>query len=337
MAEIKWYKRDPDAALTGMMQLTLEERGAYSTVLDLIYSRQNRLPDDDRFIAGFLRSDVRVWKRIKARLIALEKLYVEGGYIRNHRADVEVLKASQIITKASSAGRASASARKRSRGDAPQHTPQHTAASIAGAPQQETDTYDHKSDVVFNENKDIGQTDVATVVGQPFQQSTSTSTTRIDTNNHHHPLRLPREDDDADDFEKLDRALRAIPGIDRQPVNAVPVIAPIWQLARSGIGVRSVIIPSVTRQVATAKGPIRSWSYFVPGIQQDAMGSPANGPVVTVPRKEWESRLRSARMRKAWPVDDWGPMPGTSACTCPADLLHPDDGQGWGTKFETAA
>lgn len=59
--------------------------------------------------------------------------------------------------------------------------------------------------------------------------------------------------DADDDFEKLDQQLRAIPGIERHPVNAVPVIAPIWQLARSGISVRQVIIPGIARQVAAAK------------------------------------------------------------------------------------
>lgn len=153
-------------------------------------------------------------------------------------------------------------------------------------------------------------------------------------------LKLPRDDGADDDFEKLDSTLRAIPGIDRHPVNAAPAIAPIWQLARAGVSVRKTILPSIARQIATARGPIRSWSYFVPGIEQDAHGSPAvnaSAPSVIVPRKEWTSRLYSARLRKAWPVADWGPMPGTQACTCPADLLQPDDGKGWGTKFETAA
>ena len=31
MGNIRWYKRDPDAALNGMAVLTLEERGAYNT------------------------------------------------------------------------------------------------------------------------------------------------------------------------------------------------------------------------------------------------------------------------------------------------------------------
>lgn len=91
MGQIKWYKRDPSAALNGMMELDLQERGAYNTVLDLIYSRDGNLPDDDRFIAGWLRVDVRVWKRIKSTLIDRGKLFIQDGKIRNERADVEVL------------------------------------------------------------------------------------------------------------------------------------------------------------------------------------------------------------------------------------------------------
>jgi uncharacterized protein YdaU (DUF1376 family) len=108
MGQIKWYKRDPGAALNGMMELTLEERGAYNTVLDLIYSRDGNLPDDDRFLAGWLRVDVRVWKRIKCNLIQRGKLFVENEQIRNSRADVEVLEALSRVGSAREAGLASA-------------------------------------------------------------------------------------------------------------------------------------------------------------------------------------------------------------------------------------
>lgn len=108
MGQIKWYKRDPDAALNGMMELNLEERGAYNTVLDLIYTRDGNLADDDRFIAGWLRVDVRVWKRIKNRLIDLGKLRAEEGMLRNSRADVEVLNALSRVGSARDAGLASA-------------------------------------------------------------------------------------------------------------------------------------------------------------------------------------------------------------------------------------
>ncbi len=112
MGKIAWYKRDPRAALTGMMELSLEERGAYGTVLDLIYDREGNLPDDDRFLAGWCKCDVRVWRRIKRRLLALGKIYVDGGKIRNDRADRGVDEALHRVACAVDAGRSSG--RKRS-------------------------------------------------------------------------------------------------------------------------------------------------------------------------------------------------------------------------------
>lgn len=115
MGRIRWYKRDPDAALAGMAELTLEERGAYNTVLDLIYSREGNLPDDDRFIAGWLRCDVRVWKRIRQRLLSLEKLYLHAGKLRNAKADKTIDEALDRVASAADAGRASAAKREANR------------------------------------------------------------------------------------------------------------------------------------------------------------------------------------------------------------------------------
>lgn len=105
MSVVKWYKRDPNAALGGMMVLTLEERGAYSTVLDLIYSHDNNLIDDDRFIAGWLRCDVRVWKRIKSRLVELGKIELKGGLVTNFRATSEIDEALSTIASVSELNR----------------------------------------------------------------------------------------------------------------------------------------------------------------------------------------------------------------------------------------
>jgi len=115
MGKVKWYKRDPNAALTGMMALTLEERGAYNTVLDLIYTHDGSLDDDERFICGWLRCDVRVWKRIRQRLLDLEKLYLVGGKLRNARADTEVDAAQHRINRSAQAGLASAAKREADR------------------------------------------------------------------------------------------------------------------------------------------------------------------------------------------------------------------------------
>lgn len=111
MGQIKWYKRDPEAALRGMHTLSLELRGAYNTILDLIYSRDGQLPDDDRFIAGFLGVDVRVWKRLKTALIDAGKLYVEAGMLRNETADVVVATALARVVSAQNAGKVSAQSR----------------------------------------------------------------------------------------------------------------------------------------------------------------------------------------------------------------------------------
>jgi hypothetical protein len=78
MGSLKWYKRDPRAALTGMMGLTLEERGAYTTVLDLIYCHDGELIDNPREICNWLNCNIRTW------------LYVHAGCLRNERADHEV-------------------------------------------------------------------------------------------------------------------------------------------------------------------------------------------------------------------------------------------------------
>lgn len=90
MGNIRWYKRDPDAALTGMAVLSLEERGAYNTILDLIYSREGNLPDDERTIIRWMGGNVRTWRRIRRRLIDLGKLYVHGGMLHNGRSDKEI-------------------------------------------------------------------------------------------------------------------------------------------------------------------------------------------------------------------------------------------------------
>jgi uncharacterized protein YdaU (DUF1376 family) len=95
---MRWYKRDPDAALNGMAVLTLEERGAYNTVLDLIYSHDGNLHDDERTLARWIGCDIRVWRRVRRRLLDLGKLYVHGGNLHNGRADEELYAALQRLS-----------------------------------------------------------------------------------------------------------------------------------------------------------------------------------------------------------------------------------------------
>lgn len=111
MGDIRWYKRDPRAALVGMAGLTLEECGAYNTILDLIYCNDGAVPNDVRWIAGNLRVDIRVAKRLISKLLHAGKLYVHADTIRNLRADDEVREALERIAAAARAGLASAEKR----------------------------------------------------------------------------------------------------------------------------------------------------------------------------------------------------------------------------------
>lgn len=73
---VHWYKRDPDAALAGMIGLTMEERGAYNTVIDLLYARNGDVPNDDRYMARAQQCNPQMWRRVRDSLITKGKIWV---------------------------------------------------------------------------------------------------------------------------------------------------------------------------------------------------------------------------------------------------------------------
>lgn len=83
---LQWYQRYPRDFLEGTIDLTFEEKGAYAILLDLIYLRKNKLPDEPRFIAGHLNCSVRKWNVIRQSLIEAGKIASENGFISNARA-----------------------------------------------------------------------------------------------------------------------------------------------------------------------------------------------------------------------------------------------------------
>ncbi|WCT75419.1 DUF1376 domain-containing protein [Sphingomonas naphthae] len=87
---MEWHKRDHRAALDGYMGLTLEERGAYTTLLDLMYERGEALPDNERLIAGHLETSVRKYRALRDSLIAKGKIQrADGGRLTNARFEKE--------------------------------------------------------------------------------------------------------------------------------------------------------------------------------------------------------------------------------------------------------
>lgn len=85
-----WYKRDVRAAIKGMLKLTLEERGAYNTLIDHQYLMGEPLPDDDAYLAGLMGCDIRVWRRVKRALLDKGRIQTSGGRIEDLRASCEL-------------------------------------------------------------------------------------------------------------------------------------------------------------------------------------------------------------------------------------------------------
>jgi uncharacterized protein YdaU (DUF1376 family) len=94
---MKWYYHEPDAALSGMAELNLEQRGAYITIINLLYSRDGMVPDDDVAVARMMRIHWRSWRALKKQLIAAGKVRVTtDGLLTANRVPETLMNASRM-------------------------------------------------------------------------------------------------------------------------------------------------------------------------------------------------------------------------------------------------
>ena len=85
-----WHKRYHSDALNGYMALSLEERGAYTTLLDMLYDRGEPILDNDRLIAGYMGVSVRKARAMVESLIGKGKIIrTGGGHLTNARFEKE--------------------------------------------------------------------------------------------------------------------------------------------------------------------------------------------------------------------------------------------------------
>lgn len=96
---MKWYKHDPSAALAGMIGLTVEERGAYYTLIDLQYARAPHGDVTDELVIKALAVRPQVWRRLKSSLIAKGKVREADGKLLANRVETEVQTAGKLIEK----------------------------------------------------------------------------------------------------------------------------------------------------------------------------------------------------------------------------------------------
>lgn len=112
-----WHKRYHSDALTGYRGLTLEQRGAYTTILDLLYdSGEEALPASERWMAGQLDVSTRRWRILRDELVALGKLtLLDDGRVTNRRYLVEREKDGEISAKRADAGAIGGSAKRQTK------------------------------------------------------------------------------------------------------------------------------------------------------------------------------------------------------------------------------
>ncbi|UXS01110.1 YdaU family protein [Agrobacterium tumefaciens] len=95
-----YHRRYQGDALQGYRKLTLEQRGAYTTILDLIYDEGGPIERNERWLAGELNCSLRKVKALLEELIELRKIYItRDKKISNHRAEVEIGNALNISRK----------------------------------------------------------------------------------------------------------------------------------------------------------------------------------------------------------------------------------------------
>lgn len=87
---LPYYPMYPRDFFEGTQEMSLELKGAYIMVLNLMYTRGGPVSDEPGFISRYVGCSVRKWKQVRDELVAMGKLHVQNGMISNSRAD-EVL------------------------------------------------------------------------------------------------------------------------------------------------------------------------------------------------------------------------------------------------------
>lgn len=108
MSGLPYHKRYHSDALAGFMPLSLEERGAYQTLLDMMYDRGGPLLDNERLLAGYMNCSIRKWRALRNILISKGKISLnDDGLITNGRAEKEIentAKTSRTLAEAGAKG-----------------------------------------------------------------------------------------------------------------------------------------------------------------------------------------------------------------------------------------
>lgn len=289
-----FYRRDPDAALNGMSKMSLEERGVYNTVIDLMYLMWRPLEDNPKYIAAHCNCAVQKLNPILRRLIEMGKVlrFEEGGhfYLSNKRFDDERLAVKGPVKTRSGRGEVG-----------------EKSAGVSQNPPSCEENPEEKQVAILQSRVEQNRyyTEGAReVIDKPF----------------------------LDGLEaKLREAAGPVLNVASPSLLS---LAPILGLLRPGQGpacdLDADVLPSVRALAAKAKpGSVRTWTYFVAAITEarDLRLSGAGGSTLAPkvsPRNwtpdRWRGALEWFQESGKW-GETYGPKPGEVGCWAPPSIL----------------
>jgi hypothetical protein len=281
-----FYRRDPSKALSGMIGLTLEERGVYNTVLDLLYSTWRPLEDDRPFLANWCGCAVQKLNPIIRRLIEKGRLitFTEGG--RTYLSD-EAFEAERAKVK----------------GDAPTRS----GRALVG----------EKSGEVGEKSAGVGQnTGLLETESTEKQSVTALEKNREEKKDPPTPQGAKRRKPETplpDDCPSTD-LVAAMQSEARETGANIDLSFEArqfrdWWTAKDGRN----------RDWAAAW---RTWARRAIGrAPKTATASLAGRTAMPNDDARWRSRVREFKANRYWPTDDAGPRPGAPGCRAPAHIL----------------
>lgn len=290
-----FYRRDPMAALNGMMGMTLEERGLYNTVLDLLYTTWRPVEDNRAFIAGWCGCAVQKLNPILDRLIARGKLMrVEDAgiaFITNARFEAE---------------RASV------KGEAGARKPRAKAPDV----EEKSDEVREKSGEVGEKSAGVGQNpsllDIHIEENQPL--------TVLDKTREEKIRREPNGSNARD--ETFEKAWADFPDWGRRRSSRAKALA-AWQRVADEAGGGELLLAAVQRYAADPDTQrdggqyvpafdrwLRDgrWEFFRPSLLT-AIGEAVPDHVQRVWMEDW-----IAKGAAGWRCHERGPYPGQAGC-----------------------
>ena len=88
---LPYHKRWHSDMITEVINLDLRERGAFFTLVDLMYIHGGAIPDDDDFMRRYLGCNAKGWHTLRDRLLHLQKIYRDGNnLLRSSLVDKEL-------------------------------------------------------------------------------------------------------------------------------------------------------------------------------------------------------------------------------------------------------